>query len=281
MKVAGLNIHPLKSARAIPLQSVLCRLDGFADDRRFLLTEPDGAAITQRELQMLAQVTATPVPGGVALTLGERRLTVTFDPARRRAVSVWGTPIDAALAEDAINDTLSGWFGRPVALAHMDALARRGVNDPGAGADAAVGFADEYPILVTTTASLADLNTTLAEKGQPPVGMDRFRTNILIENETPWDEDLWEAIEIGGLRFDLLKPCTRCIMTTQDQMTGERIGGNPVEALAVKRMSADRRVSGVLFGWNAVVRGEGRLGVGDTVTVLSRRAERWPLRVRN
>ncbi|SIP92118.1 hypothetical protein SAMN05880582_10125 [Rhizobium sp. RU20A] len=280
MKVQGLNIHPLKSARAIPLDSVDCRLDGFTYDRRFLLTEPDGAAITQRELQTLAQVTATPVPSGVHLTLAEKSLTALFEPARRRSVSVWGTAIDAALATDAANETLSGWFGRPVLLAHMDALARRGVNDPGAGPQAAVGFADEYPILVTTTASLADLNATLTQKGQPPVGMDRFRTNILIENDTPWDEDVWEAIEIGGLRFDLLKPCTRCIMTTQDQMTGERTGGNPIEGLAVKRMSADRRVPGVLFGWNAVVRGEGRLAVGDSVTVLSRRAERWPMKVR-
>ncbi len=280
MKVTGLNIHPLKSGRAIARDSVMCRQDGFADDRRFLLTEPDGTAITQRELQRLAQVIATPVPDGVHLALGDKSLTATFDPARRRTVSVWDTPIDAALADDAVNDALSGWFERPVMLAHTDALTRRTVNDPEASADDAVGFADEYPILVTTTASLADLNATLADKGQPPVGMDRFRTNILVETETPWDEDFWEAIEIGGLRFELLKPCARCIMTTQDQMTGERIGANTIEGLAVKRMSADRRVPGVLFGWNAVVRGEGRLSLGDTVTVLSRRAERWPLKVR-
>ena len=57
--------------------------------------------------------------------------------------------------------------------------------------------------------------------------MDRFRTNILIDNDEPWEEDLWESVEIGGIAFDLVKPCARCIMTTQDQVTGERIGGNP------------------------------------------------------
>ena len=110
--------------------------------------------------------------------------------------------------------------------------------------------------------------------------MDRFRTNILVSCDDPWAEDLWEAIEINGVVFDFVKPCARCIMTTQDQMTGERIGGNPIQGLAEKRMSADRRVPGVLFGWNAVPRGEGEVRLGDAVRVLKARDERWPMKVR-
>ena len=37
-------------------------------------------------------------------------------------------------------------------------------------------------------------------------------------------------------------------------------------------MSADRRVPGVLFGWNAVARGNGALRVGEAVEVLERRS---------
>jgi uncharacterized protein YcbX len=70
-------------------------------------------------------------------------------------------------------------------------------------------------------------------------------------------------------------------MTTQDQMTGERIGGNPIQGLAEKRMSAERRVPGVLFGWNAVPRGEGEVRLGDTVRVVKTREERWPMKVRS
>jgi uncharacterized protein YcbX len=110
--------------------------------------------------------------------------------------------------------------------------------------------------------------------------MDRFRTNILVTNDEPWAEDLWEAIEINGIVFDFVKPCARCIMTTQDQSTGERIGGNPIQGLAEKRMSADRRIPGVLFGWNAVPRGEGTLRLGDEVRVTKTRTERWPMKLR-
>lgn len=280
MKVTGLNIHPLKSGRAIAQTSVSIKRDGLAGDRRFMLVDPDGKFITQRELQLLAQVEATHVSGGVHLKMGTRAVSVSFDPARRLDVRVWDSEVNAAVSEERTDATLSSWFGRPVRLVHMDDQARRAVGEEWAGAAAPVGFADGFPVLITTTSSLADLNVTLIAKGQEPVGMDRFRTNILIDNDDPWEEDFWESVEIGGIIFDLVKPCARCIMTTQDQVTGERIGGNPIQGLAEKRMSADRRVPGVLFGWNAVPRSEGTINLGDGMRVVSGREERWPMKIR-
>lgn len=280
MHVEGLNIHPLKSGRAIALDRAEVRLDGFAGDRRFMVVDAAGRFVTQREMQALARIEAHAAADGVSLTMEGRELSARFDPGRRLSVTVWDSTVDAAVADPAVNAVLSGWLGRPVALVHMDARSRRAVGEDWAGAAVPVGFADGFPALVTTTGSLADLNRILVGKGQQPVGMDRFRTNVLIACDEPWREDFWEAIEIGGIRFDLVKPCARCIMTTQDQQTGARIGGNPIEGLADRRMSADRRVAGVLFGWNAVPRGEGTLRLGDPVRVVATRAERWPMKLR-
>ncbi|WP_075290269.1 MOSC domain-containing protein [Pararhizobium arenae] len=280
MQVIGLNIHPLKSGRAIAREIVDIDRDGLRGDRRFMLIDPDGRFITQRELQSLAQVEAAHVPNGVSLAMGGRKLTVTFDPAVRMDVRIWSSGVNAAVASDDVNATLSGWFGRPVKLVHMDERASRVEGEEWAGEAAPVGFADGFPILITTMASLADLNVSLIAKGQEPVGMDRFRTNILIDSDEPWDEDFWESVEIGGIVFDLVKPCARCIMTTQDQITGERVGGNPIQGLAEKRMSADRRVPGVLFGWNAVARSSGAVRLGDEVRILKTRTERWPMKIR-
>ena len=280
MKVEGLNIHPLKSGRAIPVESAAVRLDGLAGDRRFMIVEPDGRFITQRELQALARVEATAVGDSLHLEMEGRQLFASFDPEDRLDVTIWDSPVNAAVADEAVNDVLSDWLARPVKLVHMDAAAARLEGEEWAGSPAPVGFADGFPILVTTTGSLADLNRTLVAKGQEPVGMDRFRTNILVSCDEPWAEDFWQTIEVGGIVFDFVKPCARCIMTTQDQMTGERIGGNPIQGLAEKRMSADRRVPGVLFGWNAVPRGEGEIRLGDAVRVVKTRTERWPLKVR-
>jgi uncharacterized protein YcbX len=142
------------------------------------------------------------------------------------------------------------------------------------------GFSDGFPVLITNIASLAALNAVSAEKGEARVNMDRFRANIVVDCDVPWDEDLWEAVEIGGIRFDLVKPCARCIMTTQDQMTGSRDAANPMPAMMHARLSVDRSVVGPLFGWNTIPRGQGTIKAGDTVTVLSRRSERWPLKAR-
>lgn len=280
MHVEGLNIHPLKSGRAIALEEAAVRLDGFSGDRRFMIVDGGGRFITQREMQALARVAAREVAGGLLLEMEGRRLQARFDPDRRLTVTVWDSTVDAAVADPAVNAVLSDWFGRPVQLVHMDGRARRAEGAEWAGAPVPVGFVDGFPALITTTGSLADLNRTLVAKGEASVGMDRFRTNVLIACDEPWREDLWAAVEIGGIRFDLVKPCARCIMTTQDQRTGERIGGNPIQGLAEKRMSADRRVPGVLFGWNAVPRGEGTIRLGDAVRVVAERAERWPMKVR-
>ena len=280
MQVEGLNIHPLKSARAVPLESAAIRLDGLAGDRRFMIVEPDGRFITQRELQALARIDATAVGESLLLEMEGSQLLASFEPEDRLDVLVWDSPVNAAVADEAVNDVLSDWLARPVKLVHMDGLAHRAEGEEWAGNPAPVGFADGFPVLVTTTGSLTDLNRTLVAKGQEPVGMDRFRTNILVSCDDPWAEDFWETIEINGIVFDFVKPCARCIMTTQDQMTGERIGGNPIQGLAEKRMSADRRVPGVLFGWNAVPRGEGEVRLGDAVRVVKTRGERWPMKVR-
>ncbi len=141
-------------------------------------------------------------------------------------------------------------------------------------------FADGYQILVTTTGSLKALNANLASHAEGSVGMERFRPNIVIDTDEAWPEDRWAAIEIGGIRFDLVKPCARCIMTTQDQMTGSREVPNPMPAMGRIRMSADRRVRGAIFGWNAVPRGTGRVAIGDAVTIIEERPEGWAFKVR-
>ncbi len=141
-------------------------------------------------------------------------------------------------------------------------------------------FADGFQILVTTTGSLSALNEDLATHGSSPVGMDRFRPNIVIDCPEPWQEDRWAAIEINGIRLDLVKPCARCIMTTQDQLTGSRDVANPMPSMGRLRMSADRRVPGPLFGWNTVPRGEGMIGVGNFVKIIEERSEGWAFKRR-
>ncbi|MDH0870224.1 MOSC domain-containing protein [Agrobacterium pusense] len=280
MRVTELNIYPLKSARGISLPDSAVSAEGLPGDRRAMLVDPSGHFITQRELPAIATVLARHEDGGMLLSRDQHGEIVARPSGERMDVAVWKSIVSANMADAVTNDTLSAWLGREVKLAFFDNASKRIASLEWTGDETPVTFADGYQILVTTTASLAALNDNMRENGEDDVGMERFRPNIVLETDEPWAEDGWAAIEIGGIRFDLVKPCARCIMTTQDQTTGSRDVPSPMKAMGRIRMSADRRVPGPLFGWNVKPRGEGRLSVGDVAKVIEERPEGWAIKRR-
>ncbi|KAA1177929.1 MOSC domain-containing protein [Rhizobium tropici] len=282
MRISDLFIYPLKSARGIAIPSAAIDAFGLAGDRRAMLVDLSGHFITQRELQALARIDIQPAPSYMRLKMeGKTDIIVPPPhPDNRMDIVVWKSNVSASVADEETNKALSAWLDREVRMVFFDRLAKRIANPEWAGEDTPVTFSDGYQILVTTTGSLKALNANLAAHGEGAVGMERFRPNIVIDIDEEWPEDRWAAIEIGGIHLDLVKPCSRCIMTTQDQQTGSRDVPNPMPAMGRIRMSADRRVPGPLFGWNAVPRGEGSVKIGDTVTVLEERPEGWALKRR-
>ncbi|WP_454848841.1 MOSC domain-containing protein [Rhizobium binxianense] len=283
MHVSDLFIYPLKSARGIALPATEIDARGLPGDRRAMVTDAEGRFITQRELPALARIDVRPEAGAFRLLMqGEQEIAVPPPhPDRRLDVTIWKSTVSAAVADDDSNGKLSEWLGRAVKLVFFDGQARRTASAEWAGEGTPVAFADGYQILVTTTGSLKALNVDLAAHAEGSVGMDRFRPNIVIDTDEAWAEDRWAAIEISGIRLDFVKPCSRCIMTTQDQLTGSREVASPMPAMGRIRMSGDRRVPGPLFGWNATPRGNGRITIGDTVKIVETRPEGWALKVRS
>ncbi|NNH33876.1 MOSC domain-containing protein, partial [Rhizobium sp. SEMIA 4085] len=221
MRVSDLFIYPLKSARAIALPFSAVDSFGLPGDRRAMVTDPDGHFITQRELPALARIEIQPETEAFRLVMtGKPDIAVPPpQPDRRTDVVVWKSLVNAAVADDESNARLSEWLGRDVKLVFFDNQAQRIANPEWAGAETPMTFADGYQILVTTTGSLKALNANLALHAEGSVGMERFRPNIVIDTDEAWLEDRWAAIEIGGIRFDLVKPCARCSLATQGQMT--------------------------------------------------------------
>ncbi|MFK0330309.1 MOSC domain-containing protein [Rhizobium sp. NPDC090275] len=281
MRVSDLFIYPLKSARGIALQSTEIDAFGLPGDRRAMLINPDGSFITQREMTDLARLDVRQEASGFKLGMNGEELFIPLpDGGQRIDVSIWKSLVNAAIADDQSNQVLSRWLGRDLKLVFFDDVANRTASAEWAGDGTPVTFVDGYQILVTTTGSLKALNANIAAHGEGSVGMERFRPNIVIDTDEAWAEDRWAAVEIGGIRFDLVKPCARCIMTTQDQQTGSREVANPMPAMGRIRMSADRRVPGPLFGWNITPRSTGTIAIGDTVKVLDERPDGWAFKVR-
>ncbi|MEN9895194.1 MAG: hypothetical protein RIR97_1046 [Pseudomonadota bacterium] len=278
MRISSLHIYPVKSGRGLAVDHAEIDALGLSGDRRAAFLDADGAVLEQRDTPMLAQIAARQQGDGLLLSKSGHADVLARPSKRQVQVKVWDGPGMAFLVDDESNHALSNWFDQPVKLAFIDPQQAIHVDADWQAEGAVTGFTDGFPVLITTLASLAALNGIGAEKGECPVPMDRFRANIVIDCQKPWDEDEWEAIEINGLRFDLVKPCARCIMTTQDQVTGLRDGPSPMPAMQQARLSLDRRVVGPLFGWNAIARGRGIIRSGASVTILSRRHEAWPVR---
>lgn len=243
---------------------------GLAGDRRWALIDDGGKVVTQREHPRLALAAAELLPGGgVFLSApGRDPLTVPVpEPVATVAMEVFGTKVDAVPARDAAHTWCSDYLGLEVRLVHMDDPATRRPVDPKyALPGETVGFADGYPLLLTSEGSLDALNSLIAQGDHPakgPLPMNRFRPNVVVAGTAAWAEDDWSGVAIGKVTFRIAKMCGRCVVTTTDQGTAVR-GKEPLRTLA-----RHRRVGGKLvFGQNLVPRSTGTIRVGDPVRVL-------------
>lgn len=274
MRVSSLHIHPLKAGAIVDLNEAEVTPAGLDGDRRWMVTTAEGRFLSQRELPALARLSLIETEGGARLAMDGQTHDARLDGGRVDVV-VWRDTVSAATTD--ADAALSAWLGRAVRLVRFDARSERRTNPD--WADAPVAFSDGYPILVVTAASLDALNERIVVRGGDLVPMRRFRPNVVIEGAPAWADDGWRTIRVGGVTLDLVKPCARCTVTTVDQDRGERAGEEPMASLRDLRLSADRRVPGVLFGWNAVARGSGTLSIEDAVEVIERRDE-WAIRGR-
>lgn len=268
----SIHVHPVKAFRGLVPREAVVEPWGLAGDRRWVLIDDGGKVVTQRQQPRLAQAAAELVPGGgVHLSApGMDPLTVAVPrPVGTVPVEIFGEKVEGVLAADAVAHAwCSDYLGADVRLVHMDDPATRRPLDPEyAQPGETVSFADGYPLLLTTVASLDALNSLIAQGAHPaegPLPMNRFRPNVVVSGTAAWAEDDWSRIAIGEVTFRIAKPCGRCVVTTTDQATAVR-GKEPLATLG-----RHRRIGGKLaFGQNLVPLSPGTVRVGDPVTVLA------------
>jgi uncharacterized protein YcbX len=253
VKIGALYVYPVKSGRGMAVDRWPLDARGLAHDREYMVVDPEGTFLTQREAPRLALIEPSfedgrlrvSTPGGTAITA----------PAGTREVTVWEHTGPAVDCGDEVADLLSTLLDRPCRLVTTAAEHRRPTED----GCAEIAFADGYPLLLISDSSLTELNRRLPEA----LPMDRFRPNVVIEHAEPFAEDAWATVDLGDVRVDVLKPCARCAITRVDQATGIRGDGEPLRTLGTFRKAK----GGVMFGQNAAHRTTGELAVGDAVTV--------------
>lgn len=189
----SIHVHPLKAARGFAPDEAVVEPWGLAGDRRWVLVDDSGKVITQRAHPRMALAAAGLLPGG-GLSLsapGRDPLAVPVpEPIVTTMVELFRDKVEGVPASPEAGVWFSAHLAVPVRLVHLDDPATRRPIDPEyARPGETVSFADGYPLLVTTLASLDALNSLIAHGDHPdegPLPMNRFRPNLVVEGTQAW-----------------------------------------------------------------------------------------------
>ncbi|VVP46287.1 MOSC domain-containing protein [Pseudomonas fluorescens] len=266
LRLSALYRYPLKSGKGEILQQIGLDKLGLDGDRRWMLVdEASGRFLTQRAVASMSQLSALwNANGGLTLSAPGRspiNIALPANDAELRGVTIFRDALRVPDAGDEAGAWVSAFIGKPTRLVQIP-LDRARNTEAGYGKDDdQVAFADGYPLLLIGQASLEDLSQKVGRS----LEMLRFRPNLVIEGSDAYAEDGWKRIRIGDVEFRVVKPCSRCILTTIDPQTGLRSDDRePLATLQKYRSEAD----GAMFGQNLVNDSNGRLEVGMPVTIL-------------
>ena len=276
--ISGLFVYPVKSCAGVALTEAVLLDTGLDLDRAWMVVDADGVFVSQRKQARLALVKPQlkmeelilRAPGMLALHV---RIDAVEQPA---TVRVWDDTVPAfdmgAVAAQWFTDFLSlNRDGLPDRNAKKYRMVR---FDPDykrlssmnwtQGLEAPNQFSDGFPILVVSTASLEGLNAKLVAAGHAPVGIERFRPNIVLSGLHAHDEDRLQTLHIAlgagetgevneasEIILKPVKPCPRCPIPNIDPATAN---SSPEVGDMLQSYRQDARVEGrITFGMNAIV----------------------------
>ena len=255
------------------MQQALLTETGLDLDRAWMVVDAQGLFLTQRSLPRMALIRPQLKSDEMVLRApGMLALHVAIDAVEAPAtVTVWRDTVPAWDMGPVAAQWFSDFLGQPCRLVRFDPEHRRLSSlEWTDGVEAPNQFADGFPLLVTSEASLQELNARLTAGGHAAVGMERFRPNLVLAGVEAHDEDRVDGLHVQaddatGVRLQPVKPCARCPIPNIDPATAE---SNPSVGDTLRSYRQDKRLDGAItFGMNAIVReGAGQwLRVGQRI----------------
>lgn len=269
MQLTEIYIYPVKSLVGDSLKQSQVTPLGLKNDRLMMLVDDNGLFISQRKDPQLALIKVTFNEQGIIFNAPHladpKQQTIHLElkdfTHKKVPVEVWGDHCFGYEAPTEINQWFSHYLNKNVRLINYSHETPRPSDPEFSKAGDVVSFADGFPLLLIGENSLNDLNDRLEQ----PVTMQSFRPNLVVDGIEAFAEDDWQQIKIGDVVFDLVKPCSRCVLTTVDPKTGiRRSDGEPLKTLAKYRRAA----GGVIFGMNLIPRNQGTISINDKVILI-------------
>jgi uncharacterized protein YcbX len=228
-----------------------------------MLVDEEGVAMTQRKYPQMALFEVGILDNHCIVSRHGGKVDWPLEPAsfsRGLMAKVWEDHVDVLELSESISRWFSEHLGKSCRLVFFPEENPRPLEKDFWPNDDQVSLADAYPLLLIGKESLADLNSKLAS----PIGMNRFRPNLVVSGSQPFAEDSWAEFRIADNRFKAVKPCARCVLTTVNPETAET-GPEPLRTLSRYRKTDNK----VLFGQNIVIIDASEIKTGDTIVVES------------
>ncbi|MDO6562189.1 MOSC domain-containing protein [Amphritea sp. 1_MG-2023] len=270
--LSAITVYPIKSTAPVSLSRSSVTATGLAFDRQLVLCNEQGKFLTARTHPQLLTVKTALLPGGLMISApGVEPLTLEYAALSQQydEINVWHDQIRARYCGESAQRWFEALMQQPCKLYLFGEQSERAVSDKPAHQ---VAFADGYPLLLISQASLDDLN----QRCQSTVLMQQMRPNLVIEHCEAYAEDSWKRIRVGEVEFEIVKPCGRCILTTTDPTTLQR---NPDrEPLSVLKKYRKGRDGEAHFGQNLIALNHGIISLDDPIEILETAApERYPV----
>ena len=263
MRVKEIIIYPIKSLGGVNVQESFCEEKGLQYGRRMMLINGDGRFLTQRQIPQMALIGVTQEEDGFTFYQKDKpneKLFIHYNSElhSEQQVSVWEHEFTAKKMDNSYSEWFSEVLKSEVSLVKMDHDSLREKSLSKAPTKTAMSMADGYPYLIISEETLADLNKRLVV----PVPMDRFRPNIVLTDSVADGEENVDQFQINQLKFRMIKPCARCIMTTIDQKTAKKLV-EPLKTLSTYKKKGNK----IYFGMNAVNLEPGFIKIGDKLSI--------------
>jgi uncharacterized protein len=266
MNLSEINIYPVKSLTGVSVKSAKIDSYGLQYDRKWMLIDKDNKFLSQRSFPKMALLKTALTYNNLVISSNQipvENLNIPLDPTTHEEmikVSIWDDNVDAWRLSSEYDQWFTSALQTNCRLVYLPSASQRLVNTRYAKNEEIVGFADGFPFMLIGEGSLNDLNNRLST----PVPMARFRPNLVVQGSSPFSEDHWHIINIGKSRFEVVKPCSRCTVTTIDLETAIP-GKEPLKTLAAYRTQGKK----VMFGQNLLCQHGESVTVGEEVNVLS------------
>jgi uncharacterized protein YcbX len=260
--ISGLYIYPIKGLKGIEVDEIYFEKNGLQFDRRWMIVDTENHRfISQRTYPEMAKIITRIEEGKLFIQYENDFVSWDIDHYNidlSLNVTVWNDTVQCHEVDQTISYWLSNKLGSKCKLVKLTNPESR-IKIYGNNKDqTTMSFADGYPALILGTSSVELLN----ERCPIPILFDRFRPNILVQTNTPHEEDNWKICHTEQTMMEVVKPCVRCQVINIDQNTAEK-HLEPTKTLAQYRLTD----AGIIFGANTVCLKEGYIKKNEIITV--------------